>query len=202
MKTNFSISTCHSFLKFCKDFKIPSIQECHHVYNRGVTYIRRSTTSICKTFLCLKVYLLMRNVIKNKINFKVYHLLVLVICIIFSLENMHAQNYTEQPKLNNKVVIQDNLLRGVITDESGPLAGANILLKHSKTGVTADFDGKFKFPVVLKEGDILLISYLGYETQQIKILKNQKFLNVKLTASDIDLLGDVNTNKIYSSKGK
>lgn len=82
------------------------------------------------------------------------------------------------------------------------MAGASILLKGTKIGVTADFDGKFVFPKVLSEGDILLVSYIGYETQKFVIKKDQTFLAVPLTGADIDLLGKVQVNKIYSSKQK
>ncbi|TBN06354.1 hypothetical protein EYD45_00260 [Hyunsoonleella flava] len=122
-----------------------------------------------------------------------------------TFQNVEAQDknsVTETVQNLKSDKAQDKLLKGVVKDESGPLAGASILLKGTKIGVTADFDGKFVFPKALNEGDILLISYIGYETQKFIIEKDQKFLNVQLTGDDIDLLGEVQVNQVYISNRK
>ncbi|WP_395049710.1 TonB-dependent receptor domain-containing protein [Flavobacterium sp.] len=75
---------------------------------------------------------------------------------------------------------QENKVSGVVTDGSnGPLAGASILVKGTQNGVSADFDGKFT--INAKTGDVLLVSYIGFETQTITVTGST--VNVSLQAS-------------------
>lgn len=68
---------------------------------------------------------------------------------------------------------------GVIIDEKTgePVIGATIQVKGSKTGVISDVDGKFGFQA--SQGDILIISYIGYQTQEKKLDK-QKVISIEL----------------------
>ncbi|MDR2472980.1 MAG: carboxypeptidase-like regulatory domain-containing protein, partial [Tannerella sp.] len=67
---------------------------------------------------------------------------------------------------------------GVVSDETGePLAGAAVIVKGSPRGVTADSDGTFSIEV--SPDDILEMSYIGYETLQVKV-GNQTYISVKL----------------------
>ncbi len=57
---------------------------------------------------------------------------------------------------------------GVVKDANNEvLPGANVLEKGTQNGATADFDGKFQLTV--QEGAILVISYSGFETQEIAV---------------------------------
>jgi major membrane immunogen (membrane-anchored lipoprotein) len=59
-------------------------------------------------------------------------------------------------------------------DDKQPLGGANIKIKGSKTiKARTDWDGKFE--IEIKEGDILIIEYLGFESKKIKIYKQNSF---------------------------
>ena len=61
-----------------------------------------------------------------------------------------------------------NHIYGTITDESKlPLPGANIVIKGTSKGTISDFDGNFT--IEAKPDDILQISYLGYESREVKI---------------------------------
>ena len=48
-----------------------------------------------------------------------------------------------------------------------PVPGASILVRGTTNGTLADIDGKFVIPV--KKGDVLVVSYVGLQTQQIPI---------------------------------
>ena len=48
-----------------------------------------------------------------------------------------------------------------------PLSGASILVRGTTIGTLADKDGKFKLQV--KKGDVILVSYVGLQTQQVPI---------------------------------
>lgn len=58
---------------------------------------------------------------------------------------------------------------GTITDKSGePIIGASVTLKkNSSVGTISDLDGKFAVTVPTAN-DILVISYIGYETKEVK----------------------------------
>ena len=78
------------------------------------------------------------------------------------------------------VSAQDNQVSGVVTDGSNsPLAGASVLVKGSQNGVSADNDGKFT--INAKAGDVLLISFVGFETQSIVVTRGS--VNVSLVTS-------------------
>jgi len=57
-------------------------------------------------------------------------------------------------------------ISGTVTDENGsPLAGANVVVKGQKRGATTDTKGQFT--IQAEEGSILVISSVGYITQEL-----------------------------------
>lgn len=65
-------------------------------------------------------------------------------------------------------IILQSLLTGKIMDENGqPLPGANIIEKGTTNGVQTDFDGNFSIQV--DNNATLVISYIGYKTQEILV---------------------------------
>ncbi|MFV0248084.1 MAG: TonB-dependent receptor [Tenacibaculum sp.] len=57
---------------------------------------------------------------------------------------------------------------GIVNDFSNsPLPGANIVEKGTKNGTTTNFDGRFKLAV--QQGAIIVVSYSGFETQEIAV---------------------------------
>lgn len=70
-------------------------------------------------------------------------------------------------------------LRGKVVDEaSAPMVGASVMVKGSTKGVLTDAEGTFTLSG-LTEGDVLEISYLGYDPQVV-VYHGQTFLNVTL----------------------
>lgn len=69
---------------------------------------------------------------------------------------------------------------GVVFDAKTeePLVGANLVLKGTKIGVTTDINGKFSLDAM--PGENLTISYLGYQSKEIKLGKLQ-IINIELT---------------------
>ena len=65
-----------------------------------------------------------------------------------------------------------SIVKGVVTDPSGePVIGASILVKDTKNGAVSDLDGNYKLDNV-KDGSVLVFSYLGYRTQEIPVKGN------------------------------
>ena len=64
---------------------------------------------------------------------------------------------------------QEKTISGVVSDESGlPLPGVNVIIKGTTTGTQTDFDGKFKLTASV--GNIIVISYIGLKTEEVKII--------------------------------
>ena len=53
----------------------------------------------------------------------------------------------------------------VSDDQNNPLPGASVVIKGTTTGATTDFDGAFSIDA--KQGDVLVISFVGFETQEV-----------------------------------
>jgi TonB-dependent SusC/RagA subfamily outer membrane receptor len=72
---------------------------------------------------------------------------------------------------------------GVVSDANDPLPAASVLIKGTNRGVITDFDGNFE--ITASENDILVISYLGYSTQEILIGRKTNFIIVLKADSSI-----------------
>ena len=73
---------------------------------------------------------------------------------------------------------QKRHITGVVKDIKGEtIIGANIMIKGTGTGVSTNIDGEFSIEAAA--GDELIVSFIGYLSQTIKI-DSQKTLNIKL----------------------
>ncbi|MEN7549091.1 TonB-dependent receptor [Rapidithrix thailandica] len=101
---------------------------------------------------------------------KSYYRLILVVLLCFVLAE------------GNSLFAQQLAVKGTVTDatDESPIPGVNILIKGTSTGAFSDFDGKFNIKV--EKGQVLVFSFVGYETLEMEIT-NQTVLNVKLDAN-------------------
>lgn len=100
----------------------------------------------------------------------------LTVIVILSSLNLFAQN-----------------ISGTIKDaKSGePLFSASVVIKGTTVGSTTDFDGKFSFnPGDNKAPYTLVVSYIGYVTQEVAVSSVATPVQVKLKADEI-ILKDV-----------
>ena len=93
-------------------------------------------------------------------------------------------------------------IKGIISDEEGPLESVSVVLKDSNLGTTTNDKGEFTFPELLAVGDILQITYLGYKTVEVTIKEDTSFLRLVLAEDLIEFVGAVNTDKPYKTKRK
>lgn len=78
------------------------------------------------------------------------------------------QGYASEGLLESEVIQQNAQCKGVVTDAIGePIIGASIVVKGTTNGTVSDYDGYFVLDGV-KMGDVLRISYVGYQTQDVK----------------------------------
>src|SRR5699024_10301548 len=80
-------------------------------------------------------------------------------------------------------------INGRIVDEDGePLIGVNVLVKGTSRGTATDFDGYFNLGDI-EEDAVLIISYVGYQTQEVSI-NGQSEIEIVLV-SDSQMLDEV-----------
>lgn len=119
---------------------------------------------------------------------------------------------------------QTKKITGTIKDENGEaVIGANVSVKGTTTGTITDIDGNFSLEA--QQGATLLISYIGYETQEITVgsqsvysirlsedsqaldevvvigygTQNRQAITGSITKADIDTYRDVPTNNIMET---
>lgn len=95
--------------------------------------------------------------------------------------------FAESSSVAAAAVQQSKKVSGVVTDAMGPVIGATIMEKGTSNGTVTDLDGNFTLDV--QPGAVLVISYIGYTTQEIPV-GNQTSFAVKLS-EDSDVLDEV-----------
>lgn len=82
----------------------------------------------------------------------------------------------------------DTNLRGVVRDVNGePLIGVTVQLKGANQGTITGIDGDFSLKAY--KGSVLVVSYIGYATQEIKVVEDQ-YINIILK-EDTKVLDEV-----------
>ncbi|MDD4514974.1 SusC/RagA family TonB-linked outer membrane protein [Massilibacteroides sp.] len=136
--------------------------------------------------------------LKNKMNgpskskyyllthFKSMCLLVLFLLLSVST-SVGAKEKHGQENIENLISSSSsqtgNKISGVIKDVNGEvIIGANIVIKGTTNGGITDIDGNFELSNV-EENDILVVSYIGYLTQELKV-QNQRVFNITLIGDD------------------
>lgn len=88
--------------------------------------------------------------------------------------NANTDTYT-----HTSIYKQQNVINGTVTNTDGtPLSGASILEKGTTNGTLTDFDGKYSIRVA--PDAVLVVSYLGFATQEIMI-NGQTVISVVMT---------------------
>ena len=80
---------------------------------------------------------------------------------------------------------QQRTVTGVVTDTKGePLLGVNVIVKGTTNGTITDLDGKFSLEV--EPNAILVISYIGYVTQQTPVTGTSMKIALKEDTQNLD----------------
>jgi len=64
-------------------------------------------------------------------------------------------------------------ITGTVVDAQGPVIGASVVEKGTTNGTVTDFDGNFSLNV--NSGATIVISFIGYETQEIRVGNQDNF---------------------------
>lgn len=109
--------------------------------------------------------------------------------IAYSIENDHVI-LTASPKTNSirGIEQEQRTITGVVKDDAGlGIPGVNVMVKGTSNGVITDLEGNYSLK--LSSNSVLVFSYIGYNTQEIKV-SDQKSINVVLK-EDTKLIDEV-----------
>ncbi|TNF39208.1 MAG: TonB-dependent receptor [Cytophagales bacterium] len=111
----------------------------------------------------------MNNHYLSKVRFRILGFLLLFVCM--SLQSL-AQTQT---------------IRGVVLSEPDkePVPGALVLIKGTQKGTVTDIDGSYSIEAT--PGEILVVSFVGYTTQEVAVVAGQTTVNINLPLSTSDL---------------
>jgi iron complex outermembrane receptor protein len=88
--------------------------------------------------------------------------------------------------LSAEVMAQQLTVSGNVKDGTGePIIGANVLVKGTTNGTITDFDGNFRLEA--KKGDIISVSFIGYQAQEQPAAASMVFV----LKDDTELLDEV-----------
>ena len=106
----------------------------------------------------------MKNRLKKAVRSTSLMLLMCLLCFMYI--------YSQEPS--------SRIITGKVTfaEDNQPVPGANIIIKGTTTGTVANANGEFS--ISAKPGDILVISFLGYNSAEITV-GNQTNIDVLLT---------------------
>ncbi len=81
------------------------------------------------------------------------------------------------------------ITKGNVTDDTGlPLPGANVIIKGTSKGTQTDFDGNYQIDT--KPGDVLVFSYIAFETKEVTVSNISNLIDVELVG---EIMGDMVT---------
>ena len=95
---------------------------------------------------------------------------------------------------------QERTVSGQVSTLDGPLMGAAVVLKGTAIGVATDYEGKFVFPKTLNEDDVLVFSFLGYETYEQTIGPETSYIRPFLEDMAVVIVGAARTTASNTSK--
>lgn len=118
---------------------------------------------------------------------------IIVVQFMIAIWLVPLANSAESIELGSKLSL-DNLtlsnlieVKGKVTDNSGvPLIGVSILVKDTDNGTISDIDGNFVLDCEL--GSVLVVSYVGFATQEVIVTSTD--LQIKME-EDAKLLDEV-----------
>ena len=94
--------------------------------------------------------------------------LSLVLLALFGVSAPFAANAAVESVLSSQSTQQAKTITGKVVDVAGePIIGASVLVKGSSTGSVTDIDGKFSVEAPM--GSTLVVSFVGYATEEVKV---------------------------------
>ena len=93
--------------------------------------------------------------------------LVSAILFLSGLPSGYIQTALGTTVAGIQVIQQNGTCTGIVTDQNGEtVIGASVVVKGTTNGTISGLDGDFSIPSV-KKGDVIIITYVGYVSQEI-----------------------------------
>ncbi len=106
-----------------------------------------------------------------------------------SIRNLLSLTLAALMLATNVASAQNRSITGSVTgSKNEPLAGVNIVIRGTTTGVMTDMDGKYSIPIQSNDA-VLVFTYIGYGQEEVTV-GNQSSINVAL-AEDAQNLDEV-----------
>ncbi len=119
--------------------------------------------------------------------------IILTIILFLQVSVLSAQNSTNT---NDTGVVRVVQLTGVLkSQDSVPLPYASVQISGTKYGVSSNMYGYFSIPV--KEGDLIVFSFIGFHPQGFRVPKNNENNKLSITQylfADTQYLNEVTIN--------
>lgn len=117
------------------------------------------------------------NRIRLKHNPQIMKIQLIILLFFCTGISVNVKAHEGSPEKQEQLQLSSGIT-GTVVDENGdPIIGASIAEKGTTNGTMTDVDGKFAIQV--RQGAVLVISYIGYITQEITI-GTQKDFEIKL----------------------
>lgn len=101
----------------------------------------------------------------------------------YSMEGNHI--IVSIKDVSTQIVQQARSISGTVVDVTGePLIGVSVAIKGTTVGTLTDIDGKFTLNA--SDGDVIVVSYIGYESQEVSV-GNKTTFNITLKENNIAL---------------
>lgn len=109
----------------------------------------------------------MKNLYLSRIKIRLFGFLLLMLCMSVSSFG------------------QTQSVQGVVTSEGEPVPGVLVIIKGTQRGTVTDIDGNFSINAA--SGEVLVVSFVGYNTKEVPVVGGQTVYNVTLDLSTSDL---------------
>ena len=96
----------------------------------------------------------------------------------YAIDDRHIVLYKENASRSNGVQQAGRKITCIVTDASGPVIGANVMVKGTTIGTMTDTEGKAILENIPAKAE-LVVSFVGYLTQEISV-KNQTSIQIVL----------------------
>ncbi|WP_107823305.1 TonB-dependent receptor [Mangrovibacterium marinum] len=105
--------------------------------------------------------------------------------VVFLLMLFATVSTTASAVENQSELLQEKIVTGKVTTDSGePVPGATILIKGTTHGAISDRDGNFSLQA--EPADVLVISFIGYQTQEFPV-GTQSSIQIQLVEETVGL---------------
>ncbi|MGB3464218.1 MAG: carboxypeptidase-like regulatory domain-containing protein [Cyclobacteriaceae bacterium] len=129
--------------------------------------------------------------VMNHVSSTAFRLLLLLVMTVAALGNLAANPIQTNDHPDLVLTIS-----GTVSSENGTLPGVSVYLKGTQTGTVTDIEGKFTFPKEVRNGDILVFSFLGYKTREYVITEDTpSVLTITLAEEAILVTGALADNQ-------